>query len=79
MTESFVKQLLLQHVGNIAIAFLLVCVLAVFLSSAIAKKITQPIDALVQTAEAITQGNLVVRSNVVDQAEVGKLAKAFDK
>jgi len=79
MTESYVNRLLLQHVGNIAIAFLLVCILAVFLSSAIAKKITRPIDALVQTAEAITQGNLVVRSNIADQAEVGKLAKAFDE
>ena len=79
MTESYVKQMLLQHVGNIAIAFLLAGILAVFLSSAIAKRITRPIDALVQTAEAITHGNLVVRSNVADQGEMGKLAKAFDE
>jgi signal transduction histidine kinase len=79
MTESYVKRLLLQHIGNIAFAFLLVGILAVFLSSAIAKKITRPIDALVQTAEAITQGNLVVRSNIGEQGEVGKLAKAFDE
>ena len=79
MTEAFVKRLLLQHIGNIAVAFLLVGILAVFLSSAIAKKITRPIDALVQTAEAITQGNLVVRSNIGEQGEVGKLAKAFDE
>ena len=79
ITESFVQKLLLQYIGNISIAFLLVCALAVFLSSAIAKKITHPIDTLVQTAEAITQGNLVVRSNVIDQGEMGKLAKAFDE
>ena len=36
MTESYVKRLLLQHIGNIAFAFLLVGILAVFLSSAIA-------------------------------------------
>ena len=79
MTEAFVKRLLLQHIGNITVAFILVGILAVFLSSAIAKKITRPIDALVQTAEAITQGNLVVRSNIGEQGEVGKLAKAFDE
>lgn len=79
MTETFVRKLMLQHVGNITIVLLLVCALAVFLSSTIAKKITHPIDALVQTAEAITQGNLLVRSNVVDQSEMGKLAKAFDE
>lgn len=79
MTETFVRKLLLQHIGNIAIVLLLVCALAVFLSSAIAKKITRPIDSLVQTAEAITQGNLQVRSNVADQGEMGKLAKAFDE
>ena len=79
MTESYVKQMLLQHVGNIAVAFMLAGILAVFLSSAIAKKITRPINALVQTAEAITHGNLVVRSNVADQGEMGKLAKAFDE
>lgn len=79
MTESFVRQLLLQHAGNISVAFLITGILAVFLSSAIAKKITRPIDTLVKTAEAITQGNLVVRSNVDDQGEMGKLANAFDE
>jgi signal transduction histidine kinase len=79
MTEAFVRKSLLHHIGNISIVFLLVCALAVFLSSAIAKKITRPIDELVQTAEAITQGNLAVRSSVIDQGEMGKLAKAFDE
>lgn len=79
MTEAFVQKQLLQYIGNITVALIFVCALAVFLSSAIAKKITQPMDSLVQTAEAITQGNLVVRANVADQGEMGKLAKAFDE
>lgn len=45
----------------------------------IARRITDPIEQLVQTAEAVTAGDLDRRSGIHKKDEVGKLARAFDQ
>lgn len=44
----------------------------------IAKRITRPIDQLVETATAVTAGNLTQRSGITGTDEIGQLATAFD-
>jgi PAS domain S-box-containing protein len=45
----------------------------------IARQITQPLVALVDTAEAVTAGDLDARTPVVSNDEFGKLAQAFNQ
>lgn len=44
----------------------------------IARRLTRPIHKLVQTATAVTEGNLDRRSGIQAQDEIGRLAAAFD-
>lgn len=44
----------------------------------IAQRITRPIQQLVATATAVTEGNLEQRSGIVGGDEIGTLAEAFD-
>lgn len=56
-----------------------VATIGVFAGGAlIAGRITRPIDQLVDTATAVTAGNLSQRSGIVGKDEIGQLAIAFD-
>jgi signal transduction histidine kinase len=44
----------------------------------IAKRITEPVERLVQTAKAVAEGDLEQRSGIRGQDEIGKLAETFD-
>ena len=68
-----------QHVRDILLTVLVICALAVFLSSRISALITKPIRKLADVAESITRGNLEIRANIRDRGEVGKLAAAFNE
>lgn len=45
----------------------------------VARRITQPLENLVETAEAVTAGDLQRRSSVVASNELGRLAQAFNQ
>ncbi|NTU78332.1 MAG: HAMP domain-containing protein [Chloroflexales bacterium] len=45
----------------------------------VARRITRPLSNLVETAEAVTSGDLKRRSAVVNQNELGKLSVAFNQ
>lgn len=45
----------------------------------VARRITRPLTSLVQTAEAVTSGDLQRRSGVVEHNELGKLSSAFNQ
>ncbi|HMQ35072.1 MAG TPA: ATP-binding protein, partial [Chloroflexaceae bacterium] len=45
----------------------------------VARRITRPLSELVETAEAVTSGDLARRSVVSDRNELGKLALAFNQ
>lgn len=45
----------------------------------VARRITRPLNNLVETAEAVTSGDLARRSEVVDHNELGKLSLAFNQ
>lgn len=51
---------------------------AVLVGYRVAQQITHPLTDLVQTAEAVTQGDLERRSQVISQNELGRLAGAFN-
>lgn len=79
MTEEHTRSLIYQHIRGVLFAVLVVCVLAVFLSSRISALITKPIRNLAEVAESITGGNWEIRANIHDRGEVGKLAGAFNE
>lgn len=79
MTEKYTRNSIYQHIRDVLVTVLAVCVLAVFLSSRISKLITKPIRSLAEVAELITRGNLEIRANIHDRGEVGKLATAFNE
>lgn len=58
---------------------LLLALGAVFIGYRVAQQITNPLSDLVQTAEAVTQGQLERRSSVTDQNELGRLSQAFNQ
>ncbi|GAB4206116.1 MAG: ATP-binding protein [Roseiflexaceae bacterium] len=70
--------LLINRNGILAIALSL-AIGAVLLGFWIASRITSPLAALVETAEAVTAGDLERRSPVVSGDEVGRLALAFNQ
>lgn len=78
MTEEYTRNLIMRHARDIIVAIFVVCALAAVIASGIARRITRPITALAQVAEAITQGNPAVRAAIADRGEVGKLATAFN-
>lgn len=57
---------------------LLLALGAVVVGYKVAQQITHPLDDLVQTAEAVTGGQLDRRSTVAEHNEFGKLAQAFN-
>lgn len=79
MTEAYTRNSISQHIKDVLLTILGICVLAVFLSSRISVLITNPIRKLAEVAEAITRGNLQVRANIYDTGEVGKLANTFNE
>lgn len=79
MTEEYTRNLINKHVRDVLFTILVVCVLAIFLSSRISALITNPIRDLAEVAESITRGNLDIRANIYDKGEVGKLAAAFNE
>ena len=79
MTEAYAKSSIRQHLRDALVAVLVICALAVFLSSRISGFITQPIRELAETAVAITRGNYEVRAKIRDRGEVGQLAAAFNE
>lgn len=79
MTEEYTRNSINQHIRDVLFTVLVICALAVFLSSRISVLITKPIRSLAEVAESITQGNLEIRANIRDRGEVGKLATAFNE
>ncbi len=79
MTEEYTRNAMNQHIRDVLITVLVVCVLAVFLSSRISALITRPVRNLAEVAESITRGNLEIRANISDRGEVGRLATAFNE
>jgi signal transduction histidine kinase len=79
MTEKYTRNTINQHIRDGLLTVLMICALAVFLSSRISAIITKPIRNLVEVAESITRGNLEIRANISDTGEVGKLAIAFNE
>lgn len=53
--------------------------LGLFLSHLLARSLTRPLDRLVQSADAIAQGDIGVQIPVYSQDEVGKLAATFNR
>lgn len=53
--------------------------LSVYVGTAVARRITRPLGDLVDTAEAVTAGNLERRSSVQQENELGKLSHAFNQ
>lgn len=70
--------LLINRNGIIAIAMTLAAG-AVILGFWIARHITAPLGALVETAEAVTSGDLARRTPVSSPDEFGRLAQAFNQ
>ena len=79
MTEQYARNTMNQHIRDALITILVICALAVFLSSRISARITQPVGNLAEVAESITRGNLDIRANISDTGEVGRLATAFNE
>lgn len=52
---------------------------SVFVGWDVARRITRPLTNLVQTAEAVTSGDLQRRSTVAEPNELGKLSSAFNQ
>lgn len=79
MTEEYMRNSINQHIKDVLLTVLVICALAVFLSSRISVRITHPIRKLAEVAESITRGNLKIRADIHDRGEVGKLATAFNE
>lgn len=79
MTEKYARNSIHQHIRDVLVTVLMICALAVFLSSRISALITKPIRNLAKVAESITKGNLEIRADIRDTGEAGKLAVAFNE
>lgn len=79
MSEEYTRNSINQHIRDVLLTVIIICALAVFLSSRISTLITKPIRNLAEVAESITRGNLEIRANIRDRGEVGKLATAFNE
>lgn len=62
----------------IIVGSLLACLIALFLGSFLARKLSQPIAALKDAAEALGEGNLNARVNIQSRDELGSLANSFN-
>lgn len=64
---------------NLFVLIFSIAILGVFTSGVIvARRLSQPIHRLVDTATAVTAGNLDRRSGISGNDEIGRLAQAFD-
>lgn len=69
----------LQNGRSLFVAMFSVATAGVFIGGLlIAGRITSPIRKLVETATAVTDGNLSQRSGIIGEDEIGQLANAFD-
>lgn len=69
----------LQNGRNLFVVIFSIATAGVFLGGLlIAARITKPIRKLVDTATAVTDGNLSQRSGIIGEDEIGQLAVAFD-
>lgn len=57
----------------------ILALLSVFVGADVARRITRPLGDLVDTAAAVTAGNLERRSSVEQENELGKLSHAFNQ
>jgi PAS domain S-box-containing protein len=73
-----VQSLSLSRNTIVAIAMVL-ALGSVLIGYSIARSITRPLTNLVETAEAVTAGNLAARSSVTSGDEFGRLAGAFNQ
>lgn len=65
---------------NLFVALFTMAIVAVFSGGIIiARRITKPLYRLVETAEAVTEGDLEQRSGIRGSDEIGKLAASFDQ
>lgn len=64
---------------TILLAGLVVCVLTGIMAHLLARQIAHPILAIHQTVNQMADGNLELRAPVINQDEVGVLAKAFNQ
>ena len=65
---------------NLFVALFTLAIVAVFSGGfIIARRITKPLYRLVETAEAVTEGDLEQRSGIRGGDEIGKLAISFDQ
>lgn len=72
------ESLSLSRNAVLLITFLL-AIGAVFVGYRIARSITLPLNALVNTAEAVSAGDLERRTTIESQDELGRLASAFNQ
>ena len=78
LTEQDMRHILENNITNFSLITLVVCLLAAVVATRLAYRIVHPIDRLAQAAGQIRQGNYGVRIPPDDQAEVGRLAAAFN-
>lgn len=78
LTEQDMRHILEKNIKNFSLITLVVCLLAAVVATRLAYRIVHPIDQLAQAAGQIRQGNYGVRITPDDQAEVGRLASAFN-
>jgi signal transduction histidine kinase len=78
LTEQDMRLILENNIKNFSLITLVVCLLAAVVATRLAYRIVHPIDQLAQAAGQIRQGNYGVRIAPDDQAEVGRLASAFN-
>ena len=79
MSEKQAKEYTLSKLGELILATFLVCLGAVGIAYIVTRFITKPINNLVDTASGISAGNLSLRAQVVDDEDLGKLAKVFNE
>ena len=78
LTEQDMRLILENNIKDFSFITLVVCLLAAVVATRLAYRIVHPIDQLAQAAGQIRQGNYGVRIAPDDQAEVGRLASAFN-
>ncbi|MDN4608147.1 sensor histidine kinase [Sporosarcina highlanderae] len=79
MSEKLPKEYTLSKIGDLILATILVCLVAVGIAYFTTRIITKPINDLVDTASGISAGNLSLRASVVDDEDLGKLVKVFNE
>lgn len=63
---------------QMALLFGIVTIAVVVVGIILSRSLTEPLERVVQTARAVTTGDLTARTNVQSADEIGDLAKSFD-